>query len=150
MIWLDPGVIRFKIIPQADLRGEVAGNWDIERRRPLTESVKYRSVVARFRDGVRWQDTDLFRDTYVRRLAAGESIRGARTLDDLAARYEAQIDPIFAAMKRSGFKVTRGLPHLLIGRGGETFIGNQGNHRLAMARVLGLDRFAGEVVCRHQ
>jgi hypothetical protein len=30
------------------------------------------------------------------------------------------------------------------------FIGNQGNHRLAMAHVLGLEKFAGEVICRHK
>jgi hypothetical protein len=41
------------------------------------------------------------------------------------------------------------LPKLLIGRDGEVFIGNQGNHRLAMAQVLGLPRIAGEVICRH-
>jgi hypothetical protein len=40
------------------------------------------------------------------------------------------------------------LPKLLIGRDGEVFIGNQGNHRLAMAQVLGLPRIAGEVICR--
>lgn len=148
MIWIDPTTIRFKIIPQADLRGTVAGDWDIERRRPLTDSVKYRSVVAHFRDGIQWQDTDLFAETYARRLATGERLRGATTLDDLAARYTAQIDPIFASMKRHGFKATNGLPHLIIGRG-EVFIGNQGNHRIAIAHVLGLDRFAGEIVCRH-
>lgn len=150
MIWVDPAVIAFKIIPQADLRGDVAGDWDIDRRRPLADSVKYRSVVAHFRDGVPWSETDLFSETYSRRLAAGETIRGARSLRDLAKKYEAQVDTIYAAMKRDGFKASRGLPHLLIGRGGEVFIGNQGNHRLAMAHVLGLDRFAGEIVCRHQ
>jgi hypothetical protein len=30
------------------------------------------------------------------------------------------------------------------------FIGNQGNHRLAMAQVLGLEQIAGRIVCRHE
>jgi hypothetical protein len=57
---------------------------------------------------------------------------------------------MFADLKRNGFRDNGPLPKLLIGRGGEVFIGNQGNHRLAMAQVIGLPRIAGEVICRHK
>jgi hypothetical protein len=57
---------------------------------------------------------------------------------------------MFADLKRKGFRDNGPLPKLLIGRDGEVFIGNQGNHRLAMAQVLGILRIAGEVICRHR
>jgi hypothetical protein len=68
----------------------------------------------------------------------------------LLEQYYDRVDEMFASMKRDGFIVDAGpLPTFLIGRGGEIFIGNQGNHRLAMAQVLGLKQIAGRVVCRH-
>jgi hypothetical protein len=57
---------------------------------------------------------------------------------------------MFIDLQRKGFKDSHPLPVFLIGRDGEVFIGNQGNHRLAMAQVLGLPRIAGEVICRHK
>lgn len=68
----------------------------------------------------------------------------------LLAQYYSRVDGMFEDMKHRGFFVEAGpLPTLLIGRDGEIFIGNQGNHRLAMAQVLGLARIAGKVVCTH-
>lgn len=149
VIWIDPAAIEFKISPVLDLRGVEGGDWDLTRRVPLDRTAKYRAVVQRFGEGARWEDTDLFRDAYARRLGGGDAIRGKRTIEDVAAAYYAEVDPIFASMKRDGFRQTKGLPRLLLGRDGSVFIGNQGNHRLAMAHVLKLERFAGEVICRH-
>jgi hypothetical protein len=148
--WVDPQSIRFKITPHHDLRGEIGGDWDLDRRYPLADAVKHRAIVQRYRDGKRWEDTDLFADTYRRRFESGETVRGEPTMEALLAQYYSRVDGMFADMKRKGFREKSRLPVLLIGRDGEVFIGNQGNHRLAMAQVLGLDRFAGEVVCRHR
>jgi hypothetical protein len=53
-------------------------------------------------------------------------------------------------MRRNGFNPDAGpLPTFLIGRTGQVFIGNQGNHRLAMAQLLSLTEIAGKVICRH-
>lgn len=147
--WVDPGSIRFKISPHHDLRGEAGGDWDIERRWSLTDAVKHRAIAERYRDGKRWEETDLFSDCYARRFDAGESVRGETTFEALLAQYYGRVDGMFAHMKRKGFQDCHSLPVLLIGRDGEVFIGNQGNHRLAMAQVLGLTKFAGEVICRH-
>lgn len=147
-VWIDPKVIRFKISPHDDLRGKVGGDWDIERRFPLSEAVKHRAIVQRYSEGLRWEDTDLFKDVYSRRIET-EPIRGEATLEGLLAQYYGRVDSMFASLKRKGFKKAGPLPKFLIGRDGEVFIGNQGNHRLAMAHILKLDRFAGEVICRH-
>jgi hypothetical protein len=154
-VWIDPARIEFKISPVADLQGIVAGNWDLRRRHALDRSVKFRSIEQRFRRGRRWEETDLFRHIYARRFARGEQVRGAKTIEELAAQYYGRVDALHADLARDGFRLRseRGKPHplpgLLIGRSGEIFIGNQGNHRLAIARVLGLRNFAGRIVCRH-
>ena len=147
---VDPRIIRFKITPHDDLRGEAGGDWDIERRYQLAAAVKHRAIIQRYRDGRRWEETDLFTNTYPKRFARGETVRGEPTLGALLAQYYSRVDGMFDDLKRNGFREGHPLPKLLIGRDGEVFIGNQGNHRLAMARVLKLDRFGGEVICRHK
>ena len=146
---VDPARIRFKISPHDDLRGERGGDWDIERRFALADAVKHRSIAQRYVEGRKWEETDLFRDTYARRIKK-EPIRGEATLEGLLEQYRTRVDGMFDDLKRNGFREGHPLPKLLIGRDGEIFIGNQGNHRLAMAQVLGLQKFAGEVLCRHR
>lgn len=149
-LWIAPTAIRFKISPVRDL----SGDWDIERRHEFTATAKYRSIVQHFVEGRDWIDTDLFTDTYPRRLARDGRIGRATTLTELAQDYERRFDGMFEQMRREGFRLAndRGKPHalptFLIGRDGEVMIGNQGNHRLAIAKVLGLDEIAGMVTCR--
>jgi hypothetical protein len=148
-VTVDPQSIRFKISPHDDLKGEAGGAWDLERRYPLASAVKHRAIRQRYVEGLRWEDTDLFTEVYSRRIRV-ESVRGEATLEALLAQYYSRVDGMFADLKRNGFRENGPLPKLLIGRDGEVFIGNQGNHRLAMAQVLGLPRIAGEVICRHK
>lgn len=152
-IWIDPSLIEFTISPAKDLSGIVGGDWDIERRYPLARSAKHRAIFERYVENRRWEETDLFLDIYARRLEQGP-VRGEWKFNDLVAQYYGRVDALYEDMKAGGFRVTdRGkpvsLPGLLIGRGGEVFLNNQGNHRVAMAQVLGLDSIAGEIVCRH-
>lgn len=152
-IWANPADIRFKITPVLDLRGNMTGDWDLDRRKPFAETAKYRAIVARYVDGKEWLETDLFQDAYRRRLERDGRIGRARTLEALATRYSARLDRLYVALKRDGFRTESAsgkkltLPAFLIGRGGDVFIGNQGNHRLAMAKVLELDRIAGRIIC---
>jgi hypothetical protein len=149
-LWTDPRGIRFKISPVADLSGNVGGDWDFDRRFPLDNAIKHVAIAQRYLEGAAWEETALFRDAYAARIDRGESIRGCDTMRALLDQYYTRVDAMFADMKRRGFDASAGpLPTFLIGRNGEVFIGNQGNHRLAIARVLGLDRIAGKVVCRH-
>lgn len=154
VIWLDPLKIQYKIAPKLD--GIRAGDWDIERRHIFAETVKAQSIKAHFVDGADWRETELFKRVYTRRLKEEGRVGQWRSLDDLAREYVRRYDGLFVRLKRDGFKVDDGngrnyaLPSLLIGRGGEIFIGNQGNHRLAMAQILRLDKIAGKITCRHQ
>lgn len=149
-MWVNAAEIRFKIAPHFDLNGEVDGDWDLERRYPLSEAVKHRSIVQRYAEGKKWEETDLFTQVYCRRFENGEMVRGEATLEALVSQYYSRVDGMFKDLKRKGFRSKCALPKLLVGRDGEIFIGNQGNHRLAMAQVIGLEKIAGEVICRHK
>lgn len=148
-VWIDPQSIRFKISPHHDLSQFAPGEWDIERRHKLNRTVKYRSLVQRYVHGRLWEETDLFKETYARRIVK-EPIRGESSIEGLLKQYYSRVDGMFEDMRKRGFVTGGPLPRLLVGRNGETFIGNQGNHRLAMAHILKLDRFAGEIICRHR
>jgi hypothetical protein len=145
-LWVDATDIRFKITPHDDLRGEAGGDWDLERRYPLSQAVKHRGIVQRYVEKRLWEDTDLFTEAYSRRIQA-EPIRGCATMKELLEQYYTRVDEMFDQLRRKGFRADHPLPKFLIGRD-QVFIGNQGNHRLAMAQVLGI-RIAGEVLCRH-
>lgn len=154
--WVDPREIRFKISPHTDLSGTKGGDWDLERRYPLEQATKYKAIFEHFQRGVPWEETKLFTDLYRRRFEKGDNVRDAHSIKELAQQYRDRVDTLHADMKANGFRLydTKGkvlpLPVLLIGRSGEVFIGNQGNHRLAVAQVVGLERFAGKVICRHK
>jgi hypothetical protein len=155
-LWFNPAEIVWKISPFLDLPPVKGGDWDIDRRHAFQSCAKYRAVKARFIDGADWLETDLFTEAYPRRLEREGRIGRARTIQEVVQIYERRIDPLFASMKRDGFRAESKsgrkfpLPAMLIGRDGEVFIGNQGNHRLAIAQVLGLDKFAGRIACRHK
>lgn len=153
-VWLDPSIIQFTISPASDLSGTMGGNWDIERRYPLERSVKHKAIVERYRDNRRWEETDLFLDNYARRLEHGP-VRGESTFKDLISQYYGRVDGLYENLKAEGFRTEVAgrpvpLPGLLIGRTGEVFLDNQGNHRVAMAKVIGLERIAGRIRCRHK
>ncbi len=148
LLWVDAADIKFKISPHDDLSGEVSGDWDLDRRFPLSEAVKHRGIVQRYVEGRKWENTDLFTQCYARRIEI-EPIRGEATMKGLLSQYYNRVDSMFAHMKRKGFVKNGQPPKLLIGRDGEVFIGNQGNHRLAMAQILGI-QIAGEILCRHK
>lgn len=154
--WFDPAAVQFKISPHYDLRPVEGGNWDIHRRHPLAANIKYRAILQRYAEGMAWEETDLFRSIYARRFAGGGMVRGEASMEDLAKQYYSRVDGMFDDLRRRGFCLADEdgreypLPVVLIGRSGEVMLGNQGNHRFAMARVIGLDRMAGRVLCRHK
>jgi hypothetical protein len=155
VVRIAPGRLRFKIDHIHDLTEPVqGGDWDIARRMPLDATHKHRAIVQRFVSGIRWEDTELFRDIYARRLAAGEILRGCSTIEALAAKYYAEVDAMYLHMRDHGFLaridgVLVPLPEVFIGRDGEVILSNQGNHRVAMAKVLQLPWILATVRTRH-
>ena len=158
VIWVRPNDVVYKLNYDLDItfNDVLSGDWDLTRRAKLEGAQKHRSVYERFVRGLSWTDTDLFRSIYARRIADGAEIRGVRSIDDLAKKYSKQIDRLFEDMRQNGFVVKldihgypKNLPHIHIGRNGELLFGNNGNHRLAMAKILGLERIPCRVRARH-
>lgn len=158
VIWVDPSTILYKLDFDLDIyfNDILSGDWDLQRRASLQNVAKHRSIHQRFVQGWDWKDTDLFRKKYAKRFGRGEKIRGADNADDLAVLYSSEIDALFENMKQNGFVIRRdptgrlhSLPHLHIGRTGELILGNNGNHRVAIAKVLRLGRIPCWIRSRH-
>ena len=156
IIWVRPDDIIYKIRGDHDLHANdiLAGDWDLDRAL-LVDSIKYQSICKHFRDGVAWEDTELFGD-YAARFRRGEIVRGANSLARLKRQYDTRVEAVFRDLGATGFRIARdllgrptNLPHVHIGRGGEILYGTKGNHRLAMAKLLSLRVIPCHVRARH-
>ena len=155
VIRLAPDQLRYKLDDVADLQAPVwPGEWDRERLMPLDRADKHRSIAQRYREGRKWEDTDLFRNAYRERIERGEMVRGCSTIAELAAQYYDRVDGMYQHLRRHGFltRLPDGMPVKLpgayLGRDG-MILSNDGNHRVAMAQVLGLPHVYVRVRTRH-
>ena len=158
IISIPPGDIGLKLSYDLDIYfGDVlSGDWDLKRAIDLATSIKHRSIHERFVLNIPWEETQLFSSTYAVRLSRGEIVRGADNVRDLAIEYAKRIDSLFESMKRDGFVCPtsksgrpKTLPHVHIGRDGRFLFGNNGNHRLAIAKIIGLSEIPCWVRGRH-
>ena len=142
------------------------GDWD-QKTKPVSELIKYRSVVDRFENDVPWEETDVYREA-VKRIENGETYwNGCRTIEDVDRRTQ-HVEELYDRIKTDGYKSQaelHGKPlrdivldrkfdrskeeiAVAIGRDGEIlFI--DGTHRLAIAHVLELNEVPVHVVFRH-
>ena len=147
--------------------GEVrAGDWD-KSKETLEELTKYRSVVDRFQNGTPWDETDIYRNA-LERIENGETHwNGCRSVDDIKRRVN-HVEHLYKTIRETGFKSQselhgEGVKSIVLsgsfdrsktdvavalGRDGE-FLFVDGNHRLAIAHVLGLEEIPVRVVVRH-
>lgn len=155
----DPGAHHLQRVrgfdPSAVGLGAVrGGEWDLSDARfeSLAEYAALRSVV---RDGADWRDTDL----YVRhrsRIEDGHVSYGCRSVAELDDRVAA-IDDLRARIDREGYRPRRDAGadpldeiRVTLGRDGEVLYNDEGRHRLAIAKLLDVDRVPVLVVARHE
>ena len=134
----------------------LSGDWDIHRSIDMTASAKHRAIHERFVLNIPWEETELFQSAYAVRFARGEVLRGADNVRDLALEYTKRVDSLYHDMKLNGFVIAtddsgrpKALPHVHIGRDGQILFGNNGNHRLAIAKIIGLSEIPCWVRGRH-
>jgi hypothetical protein len=143
--------IRFKLLGRTvrSLQSNEApsDDWDLGRQ-PIEDNSKYISVIQHFQDGVAWEDTPIFRN-YARRFANGEVIRRCHSVDELKEIYCKDMDRLYESLAKRGFLPHKPLPQVYIGRDGEIIFGVEGNHRLAIARILQFDEIPCRVMRRH-
>lgn len=134
----------------------LAGDWD-QRTEPIDESWKIAACLAHFRDGVAWEETGIY-DRMHEMVKTRGQFDSCRTMEDIVARYQ-RIDALYADILKNGYRdetVHRlGSPRLPEGvyvhldRHGDPIFGAIGNHRLAIARALGLTRIPAQLGVVH-
>lgn len=148
----------------------VDGDWDQSDRR-FEDSELYRSFEAHFRDGVPWPETAIY-DTVVGYIEDGISMWGCTTESAFEDRCR-ELDALYDTIRQSGYKSQAELMHspvqdpvhgdhttpyhlrlvnhelaVCIGRDGEILF-KDGRDRLAIAKILDLDRIPVWVMIRH-
>lgn len=164
-IWVDPQDLGRTYIRNPDVTPDfkrrhsglvIGGDWD-KMTEPTDQSRKIAACLAHFVDDVPWENTGIF--TWMQDMIARRGrFDSCRTLDDIKTRYAA-IDRLYADIRNSGFRdetvMRSGAPRLPEGvfvhidRHGDPIFGAIGNHRLAIARALGLGRIPAQIGVVH-
>lgn len=133
----------------------VSGHWDLcIDHQEILEKDKFVGLKQHFIDNIPWQKTDLFTGRYARTLREIGAVRGFRCLEELAADY-LKYDRLYRDILERGVVS----PHedqsvdpifVYIGRRGEIIYSSDGNHRLAIVLLLGIENLPVRVWWRHR
>jgi hypothetical protein len=162
--WVSPTKIIYIAMKEFDygsFKGKViGGDWDllINKFEDLDVYIAFKQV---FMDGREWVDT-LFYKRIINRLNRGEIFWGCRNEEDFAGRCK-ELEKLHQTIKREGYKSQEELSQsitgydrcnyedevtICIGRFGDLLFSN-GAHRLAIAKMLGIDRIPVKIAVRH-
>ena len=159
--WVSPDRICESVLESAPKRPQwgrvVGGEWDCEHHR---ESFGDRPVPTalrqRFRDGVAWAETPLY-DHFRDQLNRFGNAWGYRTAAGFAARC-AEIERLHRSMRRHGYREGREIDGAVpildeigvdVARDGTLLWRGYGQHRLAIAKLLDIERVPVLVHRRH-
>ncbi|WHT48247.1 ParB N-terminal domain-containing protein [Sporosarcina thermotolerans] len=124
--------------------------WDVSS----VIGTKYSSIIQHFENKVAWEDTMLF-NKYKERLMKEKKIKGCTSINALRRKYEEEVDVLFNRIKKEGFLLPTAnnsnidVIHVYIDRNGNYLYTANGNHRLAFAKVLGIEKIPVKVRARH-
>lgn len=140
-------------IDRDDLGQIVDGGWDLAYD-SFSEFLEYESLEAHFLYDTEWESTRLF-DQHMERIEQGYSSYGCSSEDELYKRLE-YIDKLYEAIRDVGYKVNskvsesgykttsikkdRDEIRIGIGDDGVLYYVDQGRHRLAISKLLDIDR----------
>lgn len=142
-----------------DWSGQVVGGaWDLD-----TEDVDARPILSmcrrRWEDGASWEEVGAYERLMTRIRDRNGPADGCLTLDEVVARYVA-LDALFDQVRAEGrlrpapelpgpsFRERGGI-RVHVDRDGGVIFASAGNHRLAIARILGLRDVPGELGVVH-
>lgn len=141
--------------------GKLCGNWDLMTKE-FTERPVYRSLKLRYQDKVTWEATPLYQQAKTRIGNGKRADNGCETLAELQA-YCRDIDALYEDMKRNGYRShvdqawTRSVRNtavpdemrIAIDRNGDPIYCASGRHRMAVAKLLGIDTVPGIIQIEH-
>lgn len=170
-LWIDPASIIYLPTRRFDKwlnMGEIRdGNWDqpdgLFDDRPLIQTLQ-----ARFEDGISWDELRYVQQALKTVRNGGSTWNGCRSLEDVRRRCK-QLDGLYETIHDQGFKSQAELHGtnnksillsgtfdrsktdivLHIGRNGELLFVD-GNHRLAIAKILDIDSVPVRICVRHE
>ncbi|WP_137286169.1 hypothetical protein [Halorussus salinisoli] len=172
LVWVDPDRIAYYDRRMTYSFGQVLdGTWD-EHTGVFEDELVYWSIERRYVGGVAWEDTELYREYYSRLRNDGPPLY-ARKFDNVSEldAYVEAIDDLYERISTEGYKSQRELlreepdrvrdssydtDHILLNevvvnvhRNGELAKSGNGNHRLSIAKLLGIDEIPVLVRVRH-
>ena len=116
--------------------------------------LKQKAIYERYDEGKPWRETQLFMRCYEKRLSLGP-VRNNRTVSELVSYYESTYDAIYQDISMNGIRTpTLRDPnptfiYVHVGPEGEVIASDNGNHRIAMAKQLGLRSISVKVLRMH-
>lgn len=134
------------------------GDWDAPPNcRPIRSSTHYRGLKQRFEKGYDWQDTVYYQqrehsiaDDDKNRLEYVENLYEDIRTNGYRPNYEAVHDAPDFDGRQSRFRHLHSLePLVLIARDGEPYLA-EGFHRLAIAKLVGVNEIPVNVLARHE
>ena len=162
LIKIDPNSIKYEnrtLMQDSldELNTVVAGNWD-KATRLFNERIPVRAVMDHFSEGKPWTQT-LYHKNNINRANNG-GYYGHTSEKELFKLYK-RWEKLYGKIQSEGYKSqteisdTRGTDDypdeitVNIGRNGEIIWQGQGQHRLAMAKVIGINEVVALVTARH-
>ena len=147
---------RDRVFDTKKMRGKVVdGNWD-KTNYKFTDLDIYKAFKKRIEKGVEWQDTKFYKRV-LRQVESGRVIWACKNKDDLDKRCK-HLDSLYQGIKNKGYRLNRNIYDknaeydeidVNIGRNGEYLFQN-GRHRLAIAKILGIKYVPVMVMVRHK
>lgn len=144
--------IEFEQVKKRGFGKIMDGDWDLKT--VSFGGTKNDAIYQHFVNNIPWEDTDLF-SNYRVRLQNEKKVLGCTTIEDLKIRYEKKMTPLFNNLKQNGFLLPSvkhpniEVINVYIDRKGDILYGSSGNHRLAMAKILNIDKIPVRVNGRH-
>jgi hypothetical protein len=135
--------------------GALGGDWDLPAPRTFTELEVFEALKARLVSHRPWSET-VFYERVLRDFERGRTKWGCTTEADLLARLQA-IEDLHGRIASEGYKTQEELGsrdlsdevRVAVTRDGRLLFVD-GRHRLAIARLLGLERIPARIVARHE
>ena len=164
LVWIDPSTCSRRLDEAVGFRASDSGRvedgaWPTEKLLPVMDSPRMQACVARWVDGLPWEETGYIErmEQHIRRKGSQD---GCRTRQEILDRCR-RLDAAFEQIRREGRLRTRqeldpsafreqGGIMVSVGPGGELVRCSNGYHRFAMARILGLPRIPAQIGVVHR
>lgn len=169
--WINPDEIRREQCSDVSREFGVVldGDWDA-RHYPFEENVWFASLQDRYRDGTAWSETAVYRELRSE-IERGGTVKGCSTLEEFD-RYLEYLDEVYRRISEHGYESQLALRSARPGDTGETYgvapphpalneVGvnihrdgtlaraGAGQHRLAIAKIVGIEQIPATVRVRH-